>query len=366
MQVVRSCAFAIALVAVCVAYVPDRSQLGSPALLGDSLSYAAMIERSHEVESPFRFRVVVPLLARALPTDAARALAWITWTSLAASYALVLESARRLRLGRRAASFGLMMATFSASHLYNYHNPYLTDAPGLLVVSSCLFALVTSRYWLFALASAVGVGVREALLLVAPAWGSTGQRGRAAIALLLPALIYGALYAVIGMDPALNKGPFVFPARPLPALLVAALGAWQILWLLAGLGMESLRIARRELFALTLLLVIGALVTSLLASDTTRMFQPLFPLIALGVASFAERSLRCAAGATWLMLVAWVGSSWVWQPVRFASLEPDSDVERFAQAIALIVTWSAGAALLILVCRPDARRRRTKSEALQP
>ncbi len=201
--------------------------------------------------------------------------------------------------------------------------------------------------------------------MVAPAWAGTGQLARAAFALLVPVLLYAVLRAVIGMDPTLNKGPFVFPARPLPAIVVDAVAAWQVLWLLAALGVWSFRSARRELRALTLLLVLGGFLTSLLASDTARMFQPLFPLIALGVAKFAELGLRSFARPTWLLLVSWIGVSWVWQPVRFLTLVRDSSFERFAQASALILTWSVGALLLFLVSRPSARFRRGEPEAVR-
>lgn len=96
---VRSIAVACALVALCIAYVPTRGQLGGPALYGDALLYADLVRGGVDVEAPFRYRVLVPLLARALPLAPSAALAAISWFSLAASYALVLRIAQRLQLG---------------------------------------------------------------------------------------------------------------------------------------------------------------------------------------------------------------------------------------------------------------------------
>lgn len=68
------------------------------------------------------------------------------------------------------------------------------------------------------------------------------------------------------------------------------------------------------------------------------MFQPLFPLIAIGVARFLELAWsgsRASRRTTAALCIACVASSWVWQPVRFLSLTAKDPIYRPAQAIAL-------------------------------
>lgn len=335
MPYVRAVAIAVLLVGVCIAYVPTRGEVFGPALVGDALSYAAMISGSDAVESPYRFRIVVPWLARALPLAPAHALALLSYLSLAATYACLLLLARALRIGAPASLIGLLMAIFTAPHLYNFHNPYLTDSSGLLVTTGCLFALVAGRYGPFLLLSVVGVGIREALLVSAPSWLAKREYVRTLAAVALPLALYVVLRMTVGMNPALNKGPFVFPARPIGDALREAVVSWHVSLLLVPLGLARLERSRRELVCFALLLACGALVTSLIASDTMRMVQPLFPVVAIAHARLAEATLQVAPRATVALLMTNLAASWVWQPVRFFAFERGSPNQPLAQAVAL-------------------------------
>jgi hypothetical protein len=340
----RAIAAGCALLVLCIAYVPMRGERGGPAVYGDAQLYVDLVRGGVDVEAPFRYRVVVPLLARALPLAPASALVVISWLSLAASYALLLVVARRLSIGAGAASLGLLLASLTGTHLYNYQNPFITDAAGLLITTVCLYALVSRRFGLFACASALGIGVREVSLFAAPAWIATRQWWRAGASLACTLAVYVALRALVGPSRlTLDEGPFaIFPARPLPILIWDAACAWHALWPMAPIGLLSVRAERTSLAVLALSLLAGAVFTSLLATDTTRMFQPLFPLAALGAGRFLELSWRASRRLTALVCVACVASSWVWQPVRFLTLAPEAPIYRPAQATALVLLLLIG------------------------
>jgi hypothetical protein len=340
----RAIAAGCALLALCIAYVPMRGERGGPAVYGDAQLYVDLVRGGVDVEAPFRYRVVVPLLARALPLEPARALVAISWFSLAVSYALLLLIARRLQIGAAAASLGLVLASLTGTHLYNYQNPFITDSAALLITTICLYALVSRRFILFAGASALGIGVREASLFAAPAWAATRQWWRAGASLACTLAVYVALRRLVGPSRAtFDEGPFaIFPARPLPVLIWNATCAWHALWLLAPIGLLAVRVERRSLAVLAFSLLAGAVFTSLLATDTTRMFQPLFPLMALGAGRFLELSWRASRSLTVLVSVTCVASSWVWQPVRFLTLAPQDPIYRTAQAIALVLLLLIG------------------------
>jgi hypothetical protein len=130
------------------------------------------------------------------------------------------------------------------------------------------------------------------------------------------------------------------------------------------MGLMALRVERGAIAVFGLLSLAGALFTSLLATDTTRMFQPLFPLVALGCARFLELSFRVSRNATVFLCGACIVSSWVWQPVRFLALHPKDPIYRPAQAIALVVLWLIGGACAHAVWRRQAELRGRDGEAL--
>jgi hypothetical protein len=103
----RSLLLATVLAAVCIASVPARGEHGDAKLVGDSVSYVAMVLGSSAAPAPFRYRIVVPAIARGLPLAPARALALVSLLSLVATYALVLRTSRRLGVPDKAAITGL-------------------------------------------------------------------------------------------------------------------------------------------------------------------------------------------------------------------------------------------------------------------
>ncbi len=357
-RLLRAVAFGCALLGLCIAYVPMRGERGGPAVYGDAQLYVDLVRGGIDVEAPFRYRVVVPLLARALPLAPESALAAISWLSLAACYALLLLLARRLQIGAGAAALGIVLASCTGTHLYNYQNPFITDAASLLTTSLCLYALLSRHFALFVCASALGIAVREASVFAVPTWIATRQWWRTAASLALTLAVWAGLRALVGPSRlTLDEGPFaIFPARPLPALLWDALCAWHALWLLAPVGLACVqKTERTSLAVFGLSLLAGAVFTSLLATDTTRMFQPLFPLVALGAGRFLELSWRVSRGLTALVCGACLASSWVWQPVRFLPFAPKDPIYLPAQAIAVALLLLIGAWAAQRVWRSRAR-----------
>ena len=363
MSLLRSLALSFVLVGICIVYVPTRGEVFGPALCGDARWYAAMIDGSEVVAEPYRFRLLVPLLASLLPLSPSSALAAVSWASLLATYTLLLETARRLHIARLSSAVGLAAAIFTAPHLYNYFNPYLTDASGLLALTVALYALVTGRHVLFTIACTLGAAVREPVVCVAPAWGATRQWRRTAASVALSAAALLAVRLSVGPSGLPEKGPFVFPARPLSAVFADALVAWNGLWLIVPIGLSLVSVRRRELAWFSAFLLASALVTSLLASDTMRMFQPLFPCCALGLSVFVEQLWRTSRAATVALLVSFFATSWVWQPVRFLALTPHSRASNIAQASALGLLAFVAVVAVLVWRRADGLRSEAQTEA---
>lgn len=351
----RRLLFAALLLTLCIAYVPMRGELGGEALLGDALEYVALIDGTRDVEAPYRYRVVVPFIARMLPLSAPRALICVSWLSLFATYALILHTSERLRISFGAAACGLTVAVFSAPHLYNYTNPFLTDAMGLLMVAASLHALLLERYVLFCALSALAIGVREASIFTSLAWAEKKLSWRAVVAVACALAVYVGTRVLIGQGSHIDEGPFaIFPAHPLRALVREALSAWHMLWLIASLGLSMLVAQRRAVLFTALLLFAGGVITSLLATDTTRMFQPLFVVVAIGVARFVEVSWRCSRAATASFIATCLASSWVWQPVRLLPQRQLVEAHQLEANVALLCLVASG--LFALLKMWSARR----------
>ena len=344
---------AAALFAVCVAYVPARGELGEDALVGDAISYASMVRGERAVPAPFRYRIIVPLLARALPVSPPQGLAIVSWASLLAAYLVILASARRLGLGRISSAVGLAAAAFTAPHLYHYQNPYLTDATGVLLVAACVHALLRRRFGAFLFACVVGIGVREALIFASPAWLSTGRWARATTPIALSLGAFVAIRGLVGPSTPLEPGPFHdFPARPLHEIIGEAMAAWHGLWLLAPLGLWLVPSRRGDLCFLATLLFAGTVITSLVASDTTRMTEPLFPLVALGTASFLETLWRQSRSVAAALVALSATSSALWQPVRiFGHVSGVASDGVQAVVLSLLGTASFAAVALVIGAR---------------
>src|SRR5262249_52269763 len=148
-------------------------------------------------------------------------------------------------------------------------------------------------------------------------WASTRQWRRTAVVIAVSIVVYVAIRRSIGAFTPRHPEPFHFPARPIREIVSDLLCAWHGLWFAMPLGLLLLPSQRREVGWMACSLGAGTVVTSLLASDTMRMTQPLFPVIALGVAAFVAALWERSKGLTALFVLGSVGSSGLWQSVRF-------------------------------------------------
>jgi hypothetical protein len=142
------------------------------------------------VPPPFRYRVLIPLVARALPVDSLSALRAITYVSLFATYVLILMMVQRLGSKPLVAGMGLVVTWSMQSHTYAFVNPILIDAAAALWITLSLYALVRRSAIWFGLACVGGVLTRETAVLMAFALGAT-KRWPSAV---LTFAIVGALF----------------------------------------------------------------------------------------------------------------------------------------------------------------------------
>lgn len=280
-------------------FVLERSlgaQLPVMQIRDDALQYAQMAEgATDEVYQAYRYRVFVPLVAKFMPGPALDSLKLVTLISLALAYFCVLVLCYVADIDNGAAIAALCLVFSSHANLYQFHNPFLTDATGLLWVTLALIALAIGAFSLLATTTVVGLATRESHLFLLPvAFFADVPRRYAALLVIVATGALVAIRLAVGKAPdQLDLWPYIvrnFEAEArlvdLRAFLVEIYRSWDYLWMLSIAGLVSLspsKVNRRILIA-GICLFVGGMAASLVAADTTRMFYGLFPIMALGCA----------------------------------------------------------------------------------
>jgi hypothetical protein len=325
-------ALRLILLAVAIPLLVGRTMIfgrkegtGNPNLeiRGDAVHYIALARGDDPatVMVPFRYRILVPWIAKQLPFSPERSLQVLSMLSLIGVQALLVLAGRRLAIPTVDVAAGMVALSLMPSFLYVFHNPYLLDLFTLLMITGAFYALLRRAPLPFMVLVAVGAAGREAVLFMAPAYLVTALLARDRRPAERPLLL------VLGMAPALLA--FLVP-RVLPALggdglhrysafyettlrqmaplrtpvefIVSASTAWDWLWFAAAGGLALLGtrfvppsigeagnrwaiVAIRTSFVL---LFIGGLVTLVVNGglDAGRQFLIVAPPMALATMSF--------------------------------------------------------------------------------
>jgi hypothetical protein len=257
----------------------------------DTHAYVSMAQGNYSaVGTPFRYRVVVPALAGMLPTSPLLGLRLITYVSMAGVYFLGLTECASLGIVGWPALCALMVIFCSRANLFNFYNPYLTDATGLAVLFLLSWCFIADLYWPFLGAACLGIFVRESALFAVPVWlfSPKWRKGIWIILLgvaifILPTLLFPSPttyrdYAALAIKAKANGKELFRLAKDVSL-------SWHCVWILCFCGL--LRLPRR-VQVLAGLLVLGAGASSLVADDYERMVSVLCPVVLSGVAKTLE------------------------------------------------------------------------------
>lgn len=302
MATVAGLAFVVAVlfIAFNVATVPRINP--DPAIGGDASQYIAMTHGElGSVPQPFRFRVLVPFVASALPLSAGHALMAITYTCMCALFVVLVCITYRLTHDLAASLTAVLVVLSSRWLLYNFQNPYLTDSFTLAAISVSLGALFLRWRPAFWPAVVLGTLARETALPFSLAWGATRQwRATAAIA-GVSFVVYLVPRLVIDSDVAtwdfLWTAVRRYGAIADPSDFVAqAVFSWGYVFAFAGLGFALLPATQRPTLVVAfVLLLLTAVASSLVAVDFGRMFEVLAPVFALAVGRALQVLRRTSA-----------------------------------------------------------------------
>ncbi len=261
---------------------------------GDAVHYINIIESGTDgIRAPFKFRVLVTTLARLLPFNAADSLRVITYFSIFIMNFLLLLICRRLSLPIVASVLGLGFSLTFQWQLYNFHNPYLTDAFGQMILTILIYALISKNLYLYASTIIVGVLAREATVFLVPVWHVRDYKQGAMLTLLalvvmlIPRILLAAESDASLIDAFTTHGKTHLAS--MPTLLREMLHSWRFGWLIIVTGLCFFDAERfKYLAAAFSLLLCGAVLSTFFAADIGRMFSILIPIATITFAKYTE------------------------------------------------------------------------------
>ncbi len=256
----------------------------------NSAFYIEMAQNgANTVRPPFRYRALVPFVARHLPVPADQALVLITHVSLVGCLFLAMLICKRVGLSNSSCIFGAVAIFCSRAFIYNYVNPYMTDALALLAIFAMSYAYIEEREAAFGVAAVVGVLAHEIAVFLVPAivFSRRWKGGLAVCLAPVAVLVFTRFWLGAGYAGSLKK-EFLFVSvhiyHPVDWLKAVVL-TWYLLWPLATMGIAMLPRKRFPLLVCSVLLTGGALFLSSFVLDTERTYSILDPVIAVGAAT---------------------------------------------------------------------------------
>ncbi len=255
-------------------------------LRGDSIQYIKMInEGFSKAENPYRYRIMVPIIAKMLPFKPYISLKIITYISLFLIYFFAFKICELLNLEISQTSFSILLIYLTPIHLYNYHNPFLIDGFTLLIITLLIFFCIIKNFSGFIIFIIIGSLTRETILFTAPLWFLTVNKKKGLIPIAISFLIIVSLRLIIKIEHSdmftnsqfnLSFVPFVNTISYFKNIL----STWYYYWIFMLIGIF---ISDSKFFSLIffsfLLIFISSCFSSLLATDTKRMFAFLTPIM---------------------------------------------------------------------------------------
>ncbi|HEY4187067.1 MAG TPA: hypothetical protein VGP07_18470 [Polyangia bacterium] len=289
------------LVALIVAKRSPNGEATWLSLSPDTEMYVKMVVGA-KASPPFAYRRLVPFIASLIPFSPVQALGAITLGSLLAGYGIlswILVS--QLQLRRVAACLALVAVMTSTRGLLIIQNPYIIDGFSFLVMTIMLAAFLRDSSGTFGAAAIIGILAREDCVFGVFGFVASAGRRRArasivvalsaAVAYVLPRLGHGrASLGFLGLSQIVHASYYA-----------KAYFAFGILWPMALGGLLVARGSKwNRLLPYSACAFAGSIVSTFFAVDTTRMFLPMLPLVAVGCGLVFDRLLDRPA-----LVVAW-------------------------------------------------------------
>lgn len=115
---------------------------------GDAMQYISLGNGIIDnIPSPFRYRILVPIIASILPFSIDTSLLLITYISLFSLAVILLSLSYQIHHDLLASITGFVIIFTSRWFLYNFQNPFLTDAFSLNTIGLSMAALINQAFF---------------------------------------------------------------------------------------------------------------------------------------------------------------------------------------------------------------------------
>jgi len=332
----------------------------------DAGQYYRMAESpAYLARLPYTFRVLTPALAGLWPGDPVAGFTLVTLISLPLAATALYAYQRAIHLTRPAALAGGVLFTLSGGAIRMLTTPVYVDGLTYLTEAAAFWLLARRTFWPFLAVVTLGVLNRETALLpvvlylvVEPPSRATWRR--AAIAILLPSVVFGAVVywklaaggVLDGSVPPATLAPFARTFRQdLPTLpeLFDVYSTFGVLWLLAARHLPGPTTFQRRALVYAALVVLQLTVSrGDEGRNLSHLFPVLIPLAMLDVQRAASVGGRRGLTLT-VVLVAACALSMV--HARWTILEPAA----LRYGFVLLGTAAALAVAWVLVPRAEGR-----------
>ncbi len=312
----------------------------------DSEQYFAWVENGPSfARSPYRYRVLAPWLAGWLPGTPWQGLMIISWSSLAGFLVICLRTGYQMGYTWEA-HLATLLASTGWAFLYLYLQPFLTDALALALLAASILAVRNHRFWLFVLFISLAVLTREVMFPFALLWWFHREKGKTGLAIIMAGIM-------------LFLPRILLPEDILePGILEVIRNSWQVspifwrlkeiysvlgpCWWLLPLAWKAVPPSERSFTAHLLgISLLTAMLASVIATDTGRMFTLILPGFVLVMLNLIRQSIQ--HWPIWLILAAGRAAS-LWSALhpypRGLSLHPWLDILLAGIAIGFLwVYW---------------------------
>jgi len=248
----------------------------------DGKQYIAMV-KGEPAKAPFSQRVIVPFIASFIPTSPENALRTVTYFSLFIIYLLTFLILDSLKFRLIEIIITIYVIFCSTAQLLLYQNPHMNDAFGIMCMLFMLWSMMKRRPVPFGIFSVVGILARESVLFMLPSYVAI----RKWLQFVLLAVISIASLVLLRV---LIGGELAYEFQSISIIyFVKMYLSWGILWIPGIIGFVLcdikffLKIGTAAVFILG-----GAVISSLFAFDTIRMYTILMPVAVVFVAQYVS------------------------------------------------------------------------------
>ena len=244
--------------------------------------------------APFKYRIFLPFIVSIIPFDNVLIFQLITYTSLFISYIILYLFLKKLKIDTKFIYLGFLLIWTSTWHQYYFHNPFLTDALANMFLCLMFYFYFNNSFKYFAIISIFAVLTRETSLLFIPIY-FFGKNKLKTIYLIifnlfLLTLIRYFLFSKIDNSTFSNISSVMnFHINNPLKIVIDVIKSWGIIWFFSILGLFTFSYNNLiKLFSTYLILLCISFTTSLIATDTGRMFSILTPIMLICSCKFLE------------------------------------------------------------------------------